>query len=49
MILIADIPGERLDAFVARSAENLSRSAVRKLLDVGCILVNGCPGKKTTS
>ncbi len=46
MILIADIPGERLDAFVARSAENLSRSAVQKLLDEGCILVNGCPGKK---
>ena len=46
MILIADIPGERLDAFVARSAENLSRSAVQKLLDEGCILVNGRPGKK---
>ena len=46
MILIADIPGERLDAFVARSAEDLSRSAVQKLLDEGCILRNGKPGKK---
>ena len=46
MILIADIPGERLDAFVARSAEGLSRSAVQKLLDEGCVLRNGKPGKK---
>ena len=26
MILIADISGERLDAFLARSIENMSRS-----------------------
>ena len=29
MTLIADIPGERLDAFLARCADNLSRSAAQ--------------------
>ena len=46
MTLIADIPGERLDAFVARSVENMSRSGAQKLLEEGCILRNGKPGKK---
>ncbi len=46
MILYADIPGERLDAFLARSVENLSRSGAQKLLDEGCVLLNGKPGKK---
>ena len=46
MILYADIPGERLDAFVARSCEGLSRSAVQRLLEEGCILRNSKPGKK---
>ena len=46
MMLIADISGERLDAFVARSVENMSRSGVQKLLEEGCILRNGKPGKK---
>ena len=46
MILYADTAGERLDAFVARSVENLSRSGVQKLLEDGCILRNGKPGKK---
>ena len=46
MILIADIPGERLDAFLARSVENLSRSGAQKLLDEGCVLRCGKPGKK---
>ena len=41
MILIADLPGERLDAFVARSVENMSRSGAQKLLEEGCILRNG--------
>ena len=39
MMLIADISGERLDAFVARSIENMSRSGVQKLLEEGCILL----------
>lgn len=46
MILYADIAGERLDAFVARTGENLSRSAAQKLIESGCITVNGKPGKK---
>ena len=46
MILYADIPGERLDAFLARSAENLTRSAAQRLLEEGCVKRNGKPGKK---
>ena len=46
MILIADISGERLDAFLARQGENLSRSAAQKLIEEGCVLRNGRPGKK---
>ena len=46
MILYADIPGERLDAFLARSAENMTRSAAQRLLEEGCVLRNGKPGKK---
>ena len=46
MILYADTAGERLDAFVARSVENLTRSGAQKLLEDGCILRNGKPGKK---
>ena len=46
MILFADNPGERLDAFLARAVEGLTRSAAQRLLDEGCVLVNGKPGKK---
>ncbi len=46
MILIADLDGERLDAFLARSVENLSRSGAQKLLEGGHVLLNGNPGKK---
>ena len=46
MILYADIPGERLDAFLARCGENLSRSAAQKLIEEGQVLRNGKPGKK---
>ena len=46
MILIADIPGERLDAFLARSGEGLTRSAAQRLIEDGCVLRNGKPGKK---
>ena len=46
MILYADLPGERLDAFVARSCPELSRSAAQRLLEEGCIQRNGKPGKK---
>ena len=46
MTLIADIPGERLDAFLARSVPDLSRSAAQKLIEDGLVLRCGKPGKK---
>ena len=46
MTLFADIAGERLDTFLARSVEGLSRSSAQKLLEDGCVLRNGKPGKK---
>ena len=46
MILDADIPGERLDAFLARSADNLSRSAAQKLIEDGLVTVDGGKAKK---
>ena len=46
MILFADLDGERLDAFLARSVENLSRSSAQKLIEDGCVLLCGKPGKK---
>ena len=46
MTLFADISGERLDAFLARSVENLSRSGAQKLLEEGCVLLRGKPGRK---
>ena len=46
MILTADLSGERLDAFLARCAEGLSRSAAQKLIEEGRVKRNGKPGKK---
>ena len=46
MTLYADLSGERLDAFLARTVEGLTRSAAQKLLEGGCVLRNGRPGKK---
>ena len=46
MILTADISGERLDAFLARNAEDMSRSAAQKLIEDGLVKRNGKPGKK---
>ena len=46
MTLYADTPGERLDAFLARCAGNLSRSAAQKLIEEGLVLRNGKKGKK---
>ena len=46
MTLYAEIDGERLDAFLARSVENLSRSGAQKLLEDGCVLLCGKPGRK---
>ena len=44
--LTADLPGERLDAFLARSVPDLTRSAAQKLLEEGCVQRNRKPGKK---
>jgi len=46
MTLFADVAGERLDAFLARSIEGLTRSAAQRLLDEGCVSLRGMPGKK---
>ena len=46
MILYADIPGERLDAFLARCADGLTRSAAQRLIEEGAVTRNGRPGKK---
>ena len=46
MTLYADIPGERLDAFLARSVEGLTRSAAQKLIEEGAVSRGGRPGKK---
>ena len=46
MTLFPDIPGERLDAFLARTAEGLTRSAAQRLIEEGCVLRNGKPAKK---
>ena len=46
MILIADISGERLDAFVARCADGITRSAAQKLIEEGNVTRNGKPARK---
>ena len=44
--LTADKSGERLDSFVARAAEDISRSAAQKLIENGNVLVNGAIAAK---
>ena len=46
MTLYADTDRERLDSFLARCMEDMSRSGAQKLLEEGCVLLNGRPGKK---
>ena len=46
MTLHPEIPGERLDAYLARTVEELTRSGAQKLMEEGCVLRNGKPGKK---
>ncbi len=46
MTLYADIPGERLDAYLARCVQGLTRSAAQKLIEEGAVKRNGKPGKK---
>ena len=45
MTLHPDIPGERLDAYLARVVENLTRSGAQKLIEEGCVLLGGKPAK----
>ena len=46
--LRADTGGGRLDAFLARAAEELTRSAAQKLIEDGLVTVNGRPARKNT-
>ena len=46
MRLIADQNGERLDAFLSRQGDNLSRSAAQKLIEAGAVRLNGRLPKK---
>lgn len=46
MTWIADIAGERLDAFVTRCAQGITRSAVQKLVEQGAVTRNGAPCRK---
>ncbi len=46
MILYSDAEGQRLDAYLAEKVEDLTRSAVQKLLEEGCGRLAGKPGKK---
>ncbi len=46
MILYADMAGERLDAFLARCIDGLTRSAAQRLIEEGCVQRGGKPGKK---
>ena len=44
--LTADRAGERLDAFLARSLPDLTRSAAQRLLEEGAVTLGGKPAKK---
>ena len=46
MIIYADTAGERLDAFLARTVPELTRSAAQRLLEEGCVRLNGRAAKK---
>ena len=46
MTLFPDLPGERLDAYLARAVPDLTRSAAQRLIEEGCVLRNGKPAKK---
>ena len=46
IIRTVDAAGERIDAFLARTVEDLTRSAAQRLLEEGRVCVNGAPVKK---
>ena len=37
MTLFPDLPGERLDAYLARAVPDLTRSAAQRLIEEGCV------------
>ena len=43
LILTPEAGGERLDAFLARSVEGLTRSAAQRLLEEGAVTSGGRP------
>ncbi len=45
--LTSDRSGERLDSFIARSADGISRSSAQKLIENGNVLVNGSVAGKS--
>ena len=47
LILTPEAGGERLDAFLARSVEGLTRSAAQRLLEEGAVTSGGRPLKKS--
>ena len=47
LILTPEAGGERLDAFLARSGEGLTRSAAQRLLEEGAVTSGGRPLKKS--
>ena len=46
LTLRADAAGERIDQFVSRSVEGVTRSAAQRLLETGCVTIGGRPVKK---
>lgn len=46
MILTADVAGERLDSFLARRVEGLTRSAAQRCIEEGTVLLGGKPARK---
>ena len=46
MIFTADCSGERLDAFLARAVPDMSRAAAQRLIEEGCVSLNGKKPKK---
>ncbi len=46
LILTADQAGERVDIFLSRSIENMTRSSAARLLEEGAVLLCGKPVKK---
>ena len=44
--IISDCDGERLDVYLSKNLENVTRSKIKNLVDDGLVLVNGKPVKK---